>query len=120
MNDEVSVWDAWSLSESEPPMDTDLDGTDDITIISTDLDSSKGFTVVFSRPLSTGDQFDRVLSAGLSLDYCWGTYNKESFKEHNEYGDGSMKLGLTQAESELEENAVGLTLLWALLALLVL
>jgi NAD(P)H-flavin reductase len=125
MKNQISVWDTWSISKSEPPQDIDLDGTDDITIISSVPDSTKGFTVVFSRPLNTGDEYDKVLTAGMTLEICWGTYNKEAYKEHNEYGDGNMTFGLTASDSELTTSSSGgdyevhgnaMTIVWGILA----
>lgn len=125
MKDQVYVWDTWSISDSEPPLDTDLDGTDDITLISSDLDPTKGFTVVFSRPLDTGDEYDKVLTAGMTLDICWGTYNRELYLEHNEYGDGTMTFGLTVADSALTTSSAdgeydghgnAMTIVWGILA----
>ncbi len=104
MNDNVYVWDTWSLTESEPPQDIDLDGTDDIDIISIDVDPEEGFTAVFSRPLDTGDEYDKKLEAGMTLTYCWATYDEERFVEHNHNGRSTLTLGLTQTDSSLEEG----------------
>ena len=104
MNDNVYVWDTWSLSESEPPQDVDLGGTDDIEIISTTLDPEEGFTAVFSRPLDTGDEYDKQLEAGMTLNYCWATYNQEKFAEHNHNGHSTLTLGLAQVDSNLSED----------------
>lgn len=122
MNDVVYVWDTWSLSDAEPPQDVDLGGTDDITIISTTLNPDGGFTAVFSRPLDTGDEYDKKLEAGMSLNYCWATYNREKFDEHNHDGNSNMKLGLTQADSELgtDDDAVALGVIFGMMAFLAL
>lgn len=118
-NDDVIVKDLYSTQEVEPPLDEDIGGSDDLIVLSTEL-YDEGFKVTFSRPLETGDIYDKELSVGESMDACWASLGKESFTKHNSYGHLKLKLGLTKDESELEDSSSVLSVLFALLALLVL
>lgn len=50
----VYIYDTWTVGESLPPADTELGGTDDITLIRGE-EKDGVTTIVFSRPLDTGD-----------------------------------------------------------------
>jgi hypothetical protein len=117
-NDNVIVKDLYATKEAEPPLDEDIGGSDDLEVISTEL-YDEGFKVTFSRPLETGDIYDKKLSPGMSMDACWASLGKESFSKHNSYGHLKMKFGLTKEDSELEDSSSVLSVVIALLALLV-
>lgn len=122
----VQVWDMWALDESTPPKDTDLGGKDDLTIVSSTPLPNKGFNVTFTRPLVTNDIYDKALTTGMNLSFCWGTYEKEAFEQHSDNGDGSITFGLSYKDSTLttsssssnpyESHGKTMTSLWGILA----
>lgn len=102
---EAFAWDRYAQTEDTPPFDTDLGGTDDITVSPKQLVNgtyTNGTTEVYvRRKLDTGDKYDFVITENKQTDYIWAYNPTTAFVQHSTYGTGSLNLASTQANLTL-------------------
>jgi hypothetical protein len=70
-----TIGDYYSSSENTPNFDTDLGGTDDVTLLGGSK-TSNATTLTFIRELDTGDsKYDKVISTTMPNDmiYAWAS-----------------------------------------------
>ncbi len=83
---EVFIRDDWGDNYTSHKPDIDLGGTDDVTIISGNEEN--GFTeIIFTIPLSSGDQYDHALEAGgtYTVILAYGSNDADDFEGHHEW-----------------------------------
>ncbi|MDF0589579.1 DOMON domain-containing protein [Candidatus Methanocrinis natronophilus] len=88
---EVYARDAYSTGNYGPhPPDTDLGGTDDL--LEYGGSEKDGFTVIeFKRKMETGDEFDRALRSGETVNIIWGiSYSDDPERRHQRAGKGKV------------------------------
>eukprot|EP00210_Caulerpa_lentillifera_P000497 g480.t1 len=79
-NDQGEVHDSWSTTFAEPGLDEASGGTSDVSLH--EFSEQDGITEVhFSRPLDTGDAFDRVINKDqpTNMIFAWGTDDAISY-----------------------------------------
>ena len=81
-NSEISIYDRWSDSESTPSLDSDLGGTNDLTLLGFLSSDSQGYAVAkFIRALNTGDQFDYVIQQ-KNETFCLAFSDEKTLSYH--------------------------------------
>ena len=93
VDDEGGVYarDAYSTGNYGPhPPDSDLGGTDDL--LEYGGSEKDGFTVMeFKRKMDTGDEFDRALRSGETVNIIWGiSYSDDPERRHQRAGKGKV------------------------------
>jgi len=86
------IRDDFGNSNSSHLPDTDLGGTNDVTLIS--ASEADGVTTLrFTLPLNSGDQFDRLLNHGSSYPVIFASGAEEDPDSyHNALGAGTIKI----------------------------
>lgn len=81
---EAYIYDMYSTGPYGPhPPDTDLGGTFDVLAFES-IESNGSTTIEFSRPMSTGDEYDALLIAGETIPIIWAVSdNDEPLLKHN-------------------------------------
>jgi hypothetical protein len=86
------VRDDFGNSNSSHLSDTDLGGTNDVTLIS--ASETGGVTTLnFTLPLNSGDQYDRVINPGSSYQVIFASGAEDDPDSyHNSLGTGTVKI----------------------------
>lgn len=87
-----TVRDDWGNTPSSHLPDTDLGGTNDVTLVSA-LEAEGVTTLRFRFPLDSGDQRDRVLSPGSSYPVIFASgFDDDLDSYHNSLGAGTITI----------------------------
>lgn len=107
-NDQPYLLDCYSTGKTGPhPPDTTLNGTDDLTLID-GFESGGWTTMIFSRPLATGDtRTDRVIDVEEEITIIWALGPSDDWR--TDHGRGGMRRGtftLDFRTGDIEEKKV--------------
>jgi hypothetical protein len=89
----ASVGDYYCSSYQGPSLDTELGGSDDLTV--EEITHSNGILrAVISRPLDTGDENDFVLDPIVPTDFCYALHPTDTTmtQMHTIYGSDTVLL----------------------------
>lgn len=88
----ATAQDHYGTSPTSHKRDTDLGGTDNVSVIG-GKESGGWTTVTFSIPLDSGDSRDKILAPGQKVRILVASSSKDSFRtRHNRKGKGEITL----------------------------
>ncbi len=97
---QATLLDLYSTGSTGPhPPDEELGGTNDI--LEFKGSEKEGYTTIeFKRKMNTGDQYDKVLVPGQTLNFIWAMSTSDSFNRKHNILNRKAKLTLQKEEVE--------------------